>query len=76
MRYVENEGALFKIVGPSNAFPDEVWSAKEKKFVPYTGDTPKPVDWGQDVSEQEAQEIMGVADAAKQPAAPAPEGQV
>ncbi|MBX9758121.1 MAG: hypothetical protein K2Y29_05035 [Beijerinckiaceae bacterium] len=54
MRYVENEGALFRIRGPSNAFPNEVWSAKEKKFVPYEGYTPKPVSWGQDISEEEA----------------------
>jgi len=47
MRYVENEGALFRIAGPSNAFPNEVCSPKEKKFVPYEGDVPKPVSWGQ-----------------------------
>lgn len=60
MRYVENEGALFRIVGPSNAFPDEVWSPCERKFVPYNGDVPKPVGWGSDINEEEAQEIMGV----------------
>ena len=68
MRYVENEGALFRIAGPSNAFPDEVWNAGQGKFVPYTGDTPKPEGWGQDVSEQEAQEFMGAQ------AAPAEQG--
>lgn len=62
MRYVENEGALFKIVGPSNAFPDEVWNAAQGKFVPYEGDTPKPQGWGEDVSEEEANEIMGAAE--------------
>lgn len=61
MRYVENEGALFRIVGPTNAYPDEVWNAAQGKFVPYQGDVPKPQEWGQDVSEQEAQEIMGEA---------------
>ena len=61
MRYVENEGALFRIVGPSNAFPDEVWNAAKGKFVPYEGDTPKPAEWGSDVSDEEANEIMGGA---------------
>lgn len=61
MRYVENEGALFRIVGPTNAYPDEVWNEAQGKFVPYEGDVPKPQEWGQDVSEQEAQEIMGEA---------------
>lgn len=62
MRYVENEGALFRIAGPSNAFPGEVWNAQQKKFLPYEGDVPKPAEWGQDVSEQEAAEFMGVED--------------
>lgn len=61
MRYVENEGALFRIVGPSNAFPDEVWNVAQGKFVPYEGDTPKPAEWGSDVSDEEANEIMGGA---------------
>jgi hypothetical protein len=65
MRYVENEGALFRIIGPSNAFPDEVWDVKQGKFVPYKGDVPKPQDWGQDVSEQEAAEFMGGAEPAE-----------
>ena len=71
MRYVENQGALFRIVGPSNAFPDEVWNAAQGKFVPYEGDTPKPVEWGSDVSDEEANEIMGGAQAEQ--AAPAPD---
>lgn len=54
MRYVENEGALFRITGPSNAFPDDVWSPAEGKFIPYRGDVPKPVGWGQDLKEDEA----------------------
>lgn len=61
MRYVDNEGALFRIVGPSNAFPDEVWNVAEGKFVPYKGDVPKPEGWGSDVSDAEANEIMGGA---------------
>ncbi|ARU03913.1 hypothetical protein CCO03_03760 [Comamonas serinivorans] len=58
-RYVENEGALFRVAGPSNAFPDEVWSVSQKKFVPYKGDVPKPQGWGQEISEQEFQEWIG-----------------
>ena len=69
MRYVENEGALFRIKGPSNAFPDEVWNPREKKFVPYEGDVPKPPGWGEDVSEEEAAAIIGPQ--GEQPAEPA-----
>ena len=58
MRYVENEGALYRITGPSNGFPNEVWSPKEKKFVPYEGDVPKPVSWGQDVPKEEAERFI------------------
>lgn len=63
MRYVENEGALFRIRGPSNAFPDEVWDASKKAFVPYAGSVPKPMGWGEDISLEEAEEMMGVAHA-------------
>ena len=59
MRYVENEGALFRIAGPTNAFPDEVWDAKGGKFIPYKGDVPKEPDWGQEITESEAQAYMG-----------------
>lgn len=57
VRYVENEGAVFRIKGPTNAFPDEVWHAGEKKFVPYKGDVPKPEGWGSDLSEDQAREL-------------------
>lgn len=73
MRYVENEGALFRIVGPSNAFPDEVWNVAKGAFVPYEGDTPKPQGWGSDVSDEEANEIMGGKPAAEADPAPAAE---
>lgn len=59
MRYVENEGALFRVQGPTNAFPDEIWDAKAGKFVAYKGETPKAPDWGREISEQEAQEFTG-----------------
>jgi hypothetical protein len=56
MKYIENEGALFR--GPSRSFPKEVWSRKQREFVPYTGTTPKPVDWGDEISEAEAINMM------------------
>jgi hypothetical protein len=45
-RYIENEGAIFRTQGPSNAFPSEVWNPFERKFEPYLGEVPKPVSWG------------------------------
>jgi hypothetical protein len=55
--YIENEGALFR--GRSRAWPSEVWSPTEKKFVAYTGDVPKGVEWGDIIDEAEAQRMMG-----------------
>lgn len=57
MVYIENEGALFR--GPARGIPEEVWSAREGKFVPYKGNKNKPIDWGHIISEEEAREIMG-----------------
>lgn len=59
MRYVENEGALFRTESPMNEMPAEVWSPSQRKFVPYQGEVPKPQGWGVEISEQEAQEMMG-----------------
>ena len=56
-RYIENEGVLFRTTGPSNAFPHEIWSPKQKQFLLYQGDVPKPQDWGEEISEAEAQGI-------------------
>lgn len=56
MIYIENEGALFK--GVARGLPDEVWSQKDKCWKPYKGSVPKPVDWGDVISEVEAREIM------------------
>lgn len=57
MRYVENEGALYRIKGPSNAFPNEIWNPRLKQFEPYAGEVPKPVSWGgPDLTEEE---VMG-----------------
>lgn len=59
MIYIENEGALFR--GPSRAWPKEVWNGSE--FVPYKGSVPKDIDWGDEIDEAAAQEIMGAAPA-------------
>jgi hypothetical protein len=56
MIYIENEGALFR--GLSRSWPAEVWSRKERKFVPYTGTTPKPIEWGDEISGAEAISMM------------------
>lgn len=57
MVYIENEGALFR--GPARGVPLEVWSAAERKFVPYAqAGQPKPIDWGDVVTEEEAFRMM------------------
>ena len=53
---IENEGALFR--GASRAWPKEIWSHKQQKWVPYEGDVPKGQAWGSEISEQEAQELI------------------
>lgn len=53
--YTENEGAIFR--GPSRAWPSEVWSDKERAFVPYSGDVPKDVAWGDIITEEEAKRL-------------------
>lgn len=55
MIYIANEGALFR--GPARAWPKEVWNGRE--FVPYKGAVPKGIDWGEEVDEAEAQQLMG-----------------
>ncbi len=57
-RYIENEGALFRTKTPTNSFPSEVWRPKEKKFVPYFGEVPKPIEWGTELSAEEAEDFM------------------
>lgn len=54
--YVENDGAIFR--GPSRAWPSEVWSAKSGAFVPYKGDIPKGIAWGNIITEEEAAKLM------------------
>jgi hypothetical protein len=56
MEYIENEGALFR--GPSRSFPKEVWNPDTRKFEPYAGVTPKPIEWGDEISAAEAINMM------------------
>lgn len=58
MRYIENEGVLFATNSPMNEFPQKIWDAEERKFVPYKGEVPKPQGWGEEISEEEAKEFM------------------
>jgi hypothetical protein len=57
--FIENEGALFK--GPSRGNPTHVWSRKTRSWKPYAGG-PKPIEWGSEISEAEAREMMGVGE--------------
>ena len=60
MIYIENEGALFR--GPARGIPQEVWSARQGKFIPYpAAGKPKDIDWGNVIDEAEAQKLMGGA---------------
>ncbi len=56
LKFIENEGQLYR--GPSRANPLQVWSRKQKQFIPYSGDIPKPVDWGELIDADAANEIM------------------
>lgn len=51
MIYIENEGAFFR--GPARTLPREVWSPKAKAWKAYTGETPKPMEWGNVITEAE-----------------------
>ena len=52
---IENEGALFR--GFAVSFPQEVWNPGSG-WRPYTGHVPKPIEWGGEISEEEADAIM------------------
>ena len=58
MNYIENEGAMFRSSRPGCAFPEEVWSRKQCKWLPYEGEVPKPMGWGEEISEEEAKKHM------------------
>lgn len=66
MRYIESEGVLFATNSPMNEFPQKIWDAEEKNFVPYKGQVPKPQGWGEEISEQEAKAAY-MDDSADQP---------
>jgi len=56
MIFIEHEGSLYR--GLSRAWPKEVWSQRQRKFLPYTGNVPKPIEWGSEISEAEAINTM------------------
>ncbi len=53
---IENEGALFR--GPARGNPMEVWNPGSG-WKPYAGiDRPRGVEWGYDITEDEAASLM------------------
>ena len=56
LRYIENEGALFR--GPTRAYPEEVYDARTKSWHAYEGAVPKPVDWGEYLTDEQAKEWL------------------
>lgn len=59
LRYIENEGALFR--GYAISHPEEVYSFRQGTWLPYEGSIPKPIGWGEFISPEEAEELMGPA---------------
>jgi hypothetical protein len=56
MIHISHEGALYR--GNSRAWPSEVWIPRKRRFVPYRGDVPKDIDWGTEITAEEADEMM------------------
>ena len=56
MLYIEHEGALFR--GFARAWPQEVWVPGLKRFEPYKGEIPKPIHWGDVISDADAEAYM------------------
>jgi hypothetical protein len=56
MIFLEHEGSLYR--GISRAWPKEVWSRRRRKFIAYTGAVPKSVEWGTEITEAEATNMM------------------
>lgn len=54
--YIEHEGMLYK--GVSRAWPEQVYDYRDRNWHPYKGSTPKPVDWGETISEAAATVMM------------------
>jgi len=58
--YIEHEGSLY--LGHSRSWPVEIWSQRQRRWLPYHGRTPKPIEWGTIVDEAEARRVMGEPD--------------
>jgi hypothetical protein len=61
--YIENEGALFR--GASQAWPSEIYQASRGggTWQPYTGRVPKPIEWGDIITQAAAEKMMAEEDA-------------
>lgn len=57
MIYIENDGALFR--GVDCTLPKEIWSKRERAWELYAGEVPKPYEWGHEITEAEAKDMMG-----------------
>ena len=53
---IENDDAIFR--GSAVSFPTEVWDVDGQKWMAYTGSTPKPVEWGNVISMDQAKVYM------------------
>jgi hypothetical protein len=56
MIFIENDGVLYR--GISRGWPKEIWSRRQRKFVPYTGRVPKPIEWGYEINDSDALAMM------------------
>lgn len=62
MMYIENEGAIFK--GTSRSFPTHVRDHGIKDWIAYEGSVPKRIEWGYEITEDEALEWIAEAEGA------------
>jgi hypothetical protein len=53
---IKNDGVLYR--GYYRAWPLEIWYSSEGGWAPYKGDVPKGVEWGDIISEKEAEDYM------------------
>lgn len=53
MLLIENDQALYR--GPFHNFVTEIWSVKQQKWVEYQGERLKPSNWGDVITEAEAE---------------------
>jgi hypothetical protein len=54
--HIEWEGSLYR--GWSRAWPREVWSARKRTWMPYRGEVPKDIDWGTEITAEDAVAMM------------------